>query len=900
MSSTVADLYKTTAVDAATDSNDSNDGVSMAVRSSYVLAIDTATTQMAIAIGRLNKDLNATSSLSPADIDLVASADRPAPRQANISLLPTIDEMLKANQIEPSDIAAVVSGLGPGSFTGVRIALATAKGIARGLGVPLYGVPTLDAIAFQAWSNGIRGKIAVVADAMRHEIYPARYELFDDGPARLDHLTVSRVEQTIERWGAQLTPLFIMGDGLAKYSKDFLKCDVFYLADESLWSPTGHGLLLAFAASFKEQRSKGEAGTVLPIYTRLSDAEENERARLVQGGQIAQGAEITVPASGVIEPVREDGFHLRPMAMQDVPAVAELEELCFPPSQHSGECWGASVYRSELFASDRSWWVAWQNDQLVGFAGGWLIDGDMHILKMAVHPDCRRRGLGSTLLKRLLEDAFALNATSASLEVRISNQPAIALYKNHGFKEAGVRPGYYSPKFTGAEREDAFILKKTLDSRTSFSGETQAFVDATRLPDDEVFSDAFDLAAGFEAPLILAIETSCDETAAAVITGDGQLISNVVATQVDYHARFGGVVPEIASRKHTEAIVGVVDEAMSQAGLAGFRQLDALAVTYAPGLIGALVVGVAFAKGLAWSTGLPLVRVNHMEGHIYANRFVKPEEVAEVGVAESAAPAAPTASATFAPAAPTAPAAFAPPKAASAASAAPTAPAASAPKPLLTLEPTPEPPFVIALLSGGHTMLVLARAWGDYEVLGQTLDDAVGEAFDKVAKAMGLGYPGGPVISRLALDGDPKAIDFPRALMHSHDLSFSLSGLKTAVITWIRQQAQAGIEINMSDVAASFQQAVVDVQVAKALTACQQTGAKTFCLGGGVAANSALRDAYQAELEKRGIHVRFPLLAVCSDNAAMIAAVALDRFARRNFMSLDGDAQASADLSLKY
>jgi N6-L-threonylcarbamoyladenine synthase len=304
------------------------------------------------------------------------------------------------------------------------------------------------------------------------------------------------------------------------------------------------------------------------------------------------------------------------------------------------------------------------------------------------------------------------------------------------------------------------------------------------------------------------------------------------------------VVPEIASRKHTEAIVGVVDEALEQAGLVDWSQLDALAVTYTPGLIGALVVGVAFAKGLAWAADLPLVRVNHMEGHIYANRFRQTET--------------------------------------------------------LFLEDRPSPPFVIALLSGGHTMLVLAREWGSYEVLGQTLDDAVGEAFDKVAKAMGLGYPGGPAISRLAAEGDPAAIDFTRALLHSHDLSFSLSGLKTAVITWIRQQLDAGHDINTADVAASFQQAVIDVQVAKALTACQRSGVEVFCLGGGVAANQSLREAYEDVLGQAGIKVYFPPLAVCSDNAAMIAAAALDRFAKGAFMPLDGDASASADLSQGY
>jgi N6-L-threonylcarbamoyladenine synthase len=340
-------------------------------------------------------------------------------------------------------------------------------------------------------------------------------------------------------------------------------------------------------------------------------------------------------------------------------------------------------------------------------------------------------------------------------------------------------------------------------------------------------------------PCILAIETSCDETAAAVIDGDGILLSNVVSSQISSHARFGGVVPEIASRKHTENICQVVETALTYAGEQGKlpAPIDAIAVTYAPGLVGALVVGVAFAKGMAWAADLPLIVVNHLEGHIYANRL------------EGASIAS---------------------------------------------------PFVIALLSGGHTMLVHVRAWGDYTVLGQTLDDAVGEAFDKVAKALGLGYPGGPVISKLAAQGDPKAIDFPRALLYSHDLQFSLSGLKTAVVTYVREQVAAGAKLSLPDVAASFEAAVIDVQVAKAKDALAQTGAKTFAIGGGVAANKALRRAYIQALEPLGINVVVPPALACTDNAAMIARVALDRYAAQKFAPLSIDAHPRANLAEDY
>ncbi len=332
--------------------------------------------------------------------------------------------------------------------------------------------------------------------------------------------------------------------------------------------------------------------------------------------------------------------------------------------------------------------------------------------------------------------------------------------------------------------------------------------------------------------VILAIETSCDETAASVMRGGREMLSNVVATQVDFHARFGGVVPEIASRKHTEAIVGVVDEALSQADV-GFGGLDAIAVTQGPGLIGALVVGVAYAKGLSLATGLPLVGVNHLEGHILASRLSDPE--------------------------------------------------------LAT-------PLIALVVSGGHTSLVHVPGWGEYHTLGSTLDDAAGEAFDKVAKLLGLGYPGGPAISRLAEQGDSAAIPFPRAMLHSRDYDFSLSGLKTAVLTYVRREQAAGREIDVPDLAASFQAALIDVQVAKAVRAAEEYGVRDFCLGGGVAANTALREALRAALCAHGVRLSVPPLALCTDNAAMIAAAAHLRLLRGEFLGLEAEASASLPL----
>ena len=504
---------------------------------------------------------------------------------------------------------------------------------------------------------------------------------------------------------------------------------------------------------------------------------------------------------------------LCPLTDADITLVVALEAAIFP------EPWSESIFRDELAAHDRAWFVAVdETGAIVGYGGiAVFAGGDAHVMNIAVAPARRRDGLGALLLERLSDAARELGADRITLEVRAHNTAALALYEAAGFVSVGLRPGYYGPG------EDAAIMWADLHAAGEVPADESAWVPDER--DDD---------------LILAIESSCDETAAAVMRGGRDLLGNVVATQIDFHARFGGVVPEIASRKHTEAIVCVVDEAMARAGealgLGGpltFEALDAIAVTRAPGLIGALVVGVAYAKGLAMATGKPLVGVNHLEGHIFANVFA---------------------------------------------------------------DPLVKPPLVALLVSGGHTSLVHMPEWGVYHTLGETLDDAAGEAFDKVAKVLGLGYPGGPILSKLADTGDPAAIDFPRAMMRSGDYAFSLSGLKTAVLTHIRHEEAAGHTIDVPDLAASFQQAVIDVQVSKAVRAVTETGAEAFCLGGGVAANSALREALTAAIEPLGVHVSVPPLYLCTDNAAMIAAAAHYRFLRGEFLGLDAEPSASGPL----
>jgi len=308
--------------------------------------------------------------------------------------------------------------------------------------------------------------------------------------------------------------------------------------------------------------------------------------------------------------------------------------------------------------------------------------------------------------------------------------------------------------------------------------------------------------------VILGIETSCDETAAAVVMGGDDVVSSVVSSQIDVHAEFGGVVPEVASRAHLESINPVVRRAIDDAGIDEHR-IDAIACTVGPGLIGALLVGVSSAKALALAWNTPFVGVNHLEAHLYAS-FLE--------------------------------------------------------------DPTLEFPLVVLLVSGGHTMLVEMQGHGDYRLLGRTIDDAAGEAFDKVARYLDLGYPGGPAIDRAATEGDPGAVNFPRAMLDD-GLNFSFSGLKTSVVNFVRKHP----EVSSVDIAASFQQSVSDVLVHKAMKAARDVGATGVVLGGGVAANTQLRSDLQAACAADGIGAFLPGREMCTDNAAMIAAAGWHR-----------------------
>lgn len=323
--------------------------------------------------------------------------------------------------------------------------------------------------------------------------------------------------------------------------------------------------------------------------------------------------------------------------------------------------------------------------------------------------------------------------------------------------------------------------------------------------------------------LILAIESSCDETAASVVKNGRTILSNVISSQIELHKLYGGVVPEIASRKHIEKINQVIEEALEQAEVT-LDDLDAIGVTYGPGLVGALLVGVAEAKAISYAKNLPLVGVHHIEGHVSANYIEHPDL---------------------------------------------------------------EPPFMCLIVSGGHTHLVIVKDYGEFEILGRTRDDAAGEAFDKVARAIGLGYPGGPKIDKLSKEGNPDAIVFPKAKLENGPYDFSFSGVKSAVLNYINKCKMQGEEFDRADLAASFQKAVVDTLVEKAVKAAKEYHMDKLAIAGGVASNNTLRSAMEKACEREGISFYHPSPVFCTDNAAMIGVAAYYEYKKGTRHGLD-------------
>ena len=469
-------------------------------------------------------------------------------------------------------------------------------------------------------------------------------------------------------------------------------------------------------------------------------------------------------------------IEIRQATVLDLPEIMNLETASF-----AKDAWPEETFKSELAAKHTYYILALEDNLVVGYAGLSKLPGSdqADIQTIAVREDKRGLGIGKKLMDTLTLQATELGAKEIFLEVRADNSIAQKLYKLFGFKQIGTRKKYYQ-----SDGVDAFIMKTDMRLKTN------------------------------KEPVVLGIETSCDETGVGIVRGN-QVLANIISSSMDKHAIFGGVVPEIAARAHLEALTPVLDEALEKANLT-LDDIDAIAVTNGPGLAGALMVGVGAAKALAVATGKPIYAVNHLVGHVGADILDRGE--------------------------------------------------------LKT-------PTIALLVSGGHTSLLVVRdLLNDVELLGETIDDAAGEAFDKVARVLGLSYPGGPEIDRVAKDGNPNAIRFPRGLtlpkdMEKHRYDFSFSGLKTAVARHVELAESKGEEFSIADVAASFREAVVDVLIKKAVSACKEFDVPRLLLGGGVVANARLREVAKEQCEANGIELRIPPFSLCTDNGAMIAAI---------------------------
>ena len=471
---------------------------------------------------------------------------------------------------------------------------------------------------------------------------------------------------------------------------------------------------------------------------------------------------------------------LRPATEADLEFIMELEKVSF-----GKDSWSKPTMRAELLAPHTFYLVAYLNEKIVGYAGlsKQKSSTTADIQTIAVDETFRRQGIGAELMEKLIAQAIQLGATELFLEVREDRIAPQKLYEALGFEEIDRRPNYYQPDGVAA-----IVMRLTLTGNK------------------------------VNEPVVLGIETSCDETGIGIVRGT-TLLANVISSSMDQHARFGGVVPEIAARAHLEALESTLQKALHDSGIS-INEVDAIAVTNGPGLAGALMVGVGAAKALAVAIDKPIYAVNHLVAHVAV-------DVLERGKLET--------------------------------------------------------PTVALLVSGGHTSLLLVRdLLTDVELLGETIDDAAGEAFDKIARVLGLSYPGGPEIDRAAKDGDPKAVRFPRGLtlpkdQEKHRYNFSFSGLKTAVARHVELAESKGEQVSVSDIAASFREAVVDVLLTKAINACLDNNVPRLILGGGVVANARLREVAAERCAEAGIELRIPALSLCTDNGAMIASLAAQK-----------------------
>lgn len=480
---------------------------------------------------------------------------------------------------------------------------------------------------------------------------------------------------------------------------------------------------------------------------------------------------------------------IRPSTVDDVPAISELERQAFP-----ADAWSESTMRSEIESVHTGYWTLTNGETIFGYVGvlAGQGSGEADVQTIVVAPRVRRDNWGTRLLLTALEWAKGRGANLVFLEVRESNGGARAMYERFSFEAIGRREGYY------AGGSEAAILMRGQVDRVITAASAKL---VPPFPRD---------------PLVLGIETSCDETGVGIVRGR-TLLANAVASSMNEQAKYGGVVPEVAARAHVDSMVPVLREALDTAGVT-LDDLDAIAVTAGPGLAGALMVGVGAAKALALAIDKPLYGVNHLVGHVSADLLREDGDPVEF-------------------------------------------------------------PAISLLVSGGHTSLLRSESLtGHSELLGETIDDAAGEAFDKVARVLGLPYPGGPSIDKVAAEGDPKAFRFPRGLTHpkdqeKHRYDFSFSGLKTAVARQVEKFEDAGEPVPVADVAASFREAAADVLITKAIAACKAYETPRLLLGGGVAANARVRSLAAERCAAEGISLHIPPLSLCTDNGAMIAAL---------------------------
>ncbi len=778
------------------------------VKGMLLLTVDTSTSYVVAGLVRLSS--------SDATMDLIASVVHDEPRGHMELLTPSIMQCLADAGLTTGDVDAVIVGEGPGPFTGLRVGMATGAAFGQALGIPVHGVPSLAAIAATVRREhpeaiaelGAGAELTVITDARRREWYHATYSWSEGGTLRTVSEPAVSAPADVDLGSGHSAAGGARGVAAAKAVAPAVASAGALLSEDAWPSPLGLAdAALSLVGNAAALRQPG--APLRALYLRRPDAVEpkkKERPAAVDYSR-AELKPATEGGEGTPAVVRLDA--------SAAPRLAEIEAVLF----EGDSPWPVNGFIYELTRDNTIYLgLVDDNGQILGYAGlarnGAPDDPEWEIHTVGITPEHHGKGWAHLLIRPLMEEVDRVGGP-VFLEVRTDNDPAIGLYTTYGFEVTGTRKGYYQP--SGA---DAFTMMRA--DRQSIAG-----------AENTVESAAGEHPRQDGSTLVMGVESSCDETGVGVVElradGSVRTIANAVASSMDQHARFGGVVPEIASRAHLEAMGPTMDAALEQmreAGVGG--RPDAVAATVGPGLAGALLVGAAAAKAYAAAWGVPFYGVNHLGGHVAV------ESLGEKGAKES---------------------------------------------------DTGMDNAIALLVSGGHTQILHVQGLGKpMTELGSTLDDAAGEAYDKVARLLGLGYPGGPVIDKLAAQGDSSAIAFPRGMMRQQDsrYDFSFSGLKTAVARYVEQAGKDGAHdgahdgtarIPIEDVCASFQEAVVDVLTAKALRACEDTGAKVLLLGGGVAANRRLRELAAERCAAAGVELRIPDVALCTDNGVMIAAL---------------------------